>query len=194
MTESRRQFDIIVATSLPNPITKLEAIGEKGRIPWSCPDDLRHFQRFTTITTDPDKVNAIIMGRRTWNSLEDIKRAPLHSRFNCVITSNTNITGADANFPSLSAALEHIYQRPEIESIFVIGGGRLYDEALQHPDLSMIVKTVIHINCPKHADTFFSLSKASHPLVLSRRTATHESKISHHIEFWQCKKKRNDIS
>ena len=185
---STRKFDIVVATSLPDPVTNLEAIGAHGSLPWYCPADLRHFRAFTSMTADPDKRNAIIMGRRTWKSLDDLKRAPLATRLNCVITSSAHIPGADANFPSLNSALEALYARDDIESIFVIGGGRLYEEAINHPDLSMIVKTVIHRLCPADADTFFPQS--ARPRALSMKTCTSYSTRpytpSYHVEFWRC--------
>ena len=185
---SRRKFDIVVATSLPHPVTNLEAIGAHGSLPWHCPADLRHFRSVTSMTADSNKRNAIIMGRRTWKSLDDLKLAPLATRLNCVITSAPHIPGADASFSSLSGALEAMYSRCDIESIFVIGGGRLYEEAIDHPDLSMIIKTVIHMSCPADADTFFP--QTSRPKALSMKTCTHVSTRpytpSYHVEFWRC--------
>ncbi|MGE5090430.1 MAG: dihydrofolate reductase, partial [Candidatus Levyibacteriota bacterium] len=37
-------------------------IGREGALPWRLPDDLRHFRTLTT-------GHAVIMGRRTWDSL-----------------------------------------------------------------------------------------------------------------------------
>ncbi len=51
-------------------------IGLDGDLPWHLPEDLRHFRRKTID-------HAIIMGRRTWESLP----GPLSRRRNIVVTS-----------------------------------------------------------------------------------------------------------
>lgn len=47
---------------------------------------------FTTMTTkvkDPKKINAVIMGRRTWDCIPE-KYRPLSNRVNIVLTHNVN--------------------------------------------------------------------------------------------------------
>src|SRR5690606_3827854 len=70
------------------------AIGKDGAIPWHLPEDLRMFQRETT-------GGALIMGRRTWESLP-VK--PLKNRLNCGISRDESL--ADHVFPDMPAALE----------------------------------------------------------------------------------------
>ena len=53
-------------------------IGEAGSIPWHLPEDLAHFKELT-------HGGAVIMGRRTWDSLPERFR-PLAGRRNIVIT------------------------------------------------------------------------------------------------------------
>ena len=55
-------------------------IGRDGGLPWRLPPDLRHFRALTT-------GHAVIMGRRTWNSLG---RA-LPDRQNIVVTGRTGL-------------------------------------------------------------------------------------------------------
>ena len=65
-------------------------IGFKNRLPWGhIKEDMDHFSRMTTKTTkttEPHKTNAVIMGRKTWESIP--KQLP--GRLNIVITSKTH--------------------------------------------------------------------------------------------------------
>lgn len=66
-----------------------------GTLPWSIPGDLRYFKELTSRTADPGKQNAVIMGRRTWESLPP-KFRPLPGRLNVVLSRNGG-GGADEN-------------------------------------------------------------------------------------------------
>ena len=63
MAEMRRGFQVVVAA------TKELGIGLNGQIPWSLPPDLKYFRRLTSETLQESKRNAVVMGRRTWESL-----------------------------------------------------------------------------------------------------------------------------
>ncbi|MGR3416285.1 dihydrofolate reductase [Paracoccus sp. (in: a-proteobacteria)] len=63
------------------------AIGKDNRIPWHIPQDLRMFQRETT-------GGALIMGRRTWESLPV---RPLKNRLNCVLSRDARV--AETSLP-----------------------------------------------------------------------------------------------
>lgn len=111
------------------------AIGKDGRLPWHISEDLKRFKRLTT-------GHAVIMGRRTYESIGH----PLPKRRNIVITSRS--LPAVETYPSLSLALNVLSGE---ERVFVIGGGRLYAEALPKTDelyLTVVERTV-------EADTFF---------------------------------------
>ena len=58
-----KQFSIIVAIGFQN------GIGQNGSIPWKEKEDMRFFRNMTTNTIDGNKVNAVIMGRATFESL-----------------------------------------------------------------------------------------------------------------------------
>lgn len=113
-------------------------IGRDGGLPWHLPADLARFRRLTI-------GHAVIMGRRTW---ESIGERPLAGRRNLVVTSRP-LAGAGAErFPSLEAALAAVRDYPEP---CVVGGEALYRAAL--PLATRIHLTVVHASPP--GDTFF---------------------------------------
>lgn len=116
-------------------IARNRAIGLDGKLPWHISEDLRRFKRLTT-------GYAVVMGRRTYESIG----RPLPNRRNVVVTSH--ILPAVETFPSLSQALDALSSE---ERVFVIGGGKLYAEALPKADelyLTLVEREV-------DADTFF---------------------------------------
>ena len=97
-------------------------IGVQGALPWRIPEDLKHFRALTT-------GHAIIMGRRTWDSLG---RA-LPQRQNIVVTRDPMLRADGAEIAaSLDAALVRV-ARPA--PAFCIGGGELYALALARADI-----------------------------------------------------------
>ena len=66
-----RYFNIISAVLKRN-----NGIGKNNQLPWKhIKEDMSFF--YKTTTTKKPFVNAVIMGRKTWNSLPD-KHKPLH--------------------------------------------------------------------------------------------------------------------
>ncbi|WP_418516799.1 dihydrofolate reductase [Curtobacterium flaccumfaciens pv. flaccumfaciens] len=96
-------------------------IGADGGMPWHVPEDLAHFKQVTGDTT-------VLMGRRTWESLPERFR-PLPGRRNVVLTRDTTWTADGAEVVhDLQAALD------TDETVWVIGGGQVYDAALDAAD------------------------------------------------------------
>jgi dihydrofolate reductase len=108
-------------------------IGKNGKLPFRIKEDMQRFRELTT-------GNTIICGRHTWTSLP-IK--PLPNRENIVLCSQNNISkvNGEAIFRgSLNAALStaRLLSRCTVfhhtEDAFIIGGERLYAEALPLAD------------------------------------------------------------
>lgn len=129
-------FSLIVAVDQAN------GIGKNNTMVWQLPTDLKHFANVTTRTQDPMKINAIIMGRNTWESLPE-KHRPLKGRANIVLSRNHDfeLPSGVVLAHSLDEALQKIAKMNNIESIHVIGGAKVFDEAINHPNCTKIYLT-----------------------------------------------------
>jgi len=119
MTEPHRPLLALIAAVARNGV-----IGRGNAMPWHLPEDLKHF-RETTLG------HAVVMGRRTWESLPP-KVRPLPGRRNIVLTRQAGwqAQGAEA-VPTLDAALALLQGQPRV---FVMGGAAVYAAALPRAD------------------------------------------------------------
>jgi dihydrofolate reductase len=70
--------------------TETWGIGKNGTLPWTLKKDMQYFKRVTTQTQCSTKRNAVVMGRKTWQSIPPAFR-PLRNRINVVISRNPNL-------------------------------------------------------------------------------------------------------
>lgn len=147
MKPNVQPFAIVVA------MDENRGIGKEGKLPWHLPSELIHFAKLTKPTQDPHRKNAVIMGRNTWESLPE-KYRPLPQRLNIVLTQNLSYPlpkdVLQAN--SLEQALQ-LAEEQSVERIFVIGGAKVFEQALQDPRCQTLHLTQIlsSFDC----DTFF---------------------------------------
>ncbi len=168
------------------------AIGRQGKMAFQLPPDMQFFRRITMAPTAKDDphdftdalspapkhsqpytdadgvthVNAVIMGRKTFESLDG---RTLKHRFNIVLSRNPAFA-VDAHAQvaiarSLDDALRNLArcngsdEKVRICHIFVIGGEQLYREALQSPYCRRIYLTEVILPvvfpCEPECDTFF---------------------------------------
>jgi dihydrofolate reductase len=128
-------FDVVVAADLD------WGIGKSNGLPWpKLSGDMAHFRRITS-TSEDGKLNAIIMGRKTWISAE-MNGKPLPKRLNVVITRTAAfaVPAGVIVATSLSAALMAA-NAPNVDGIFVVGGAEIFREAFLHPYLRFIYLT-----------------------------------------------------
>ena len=78
-TAEQMTFQLVVAA------TRKLGIGKSGSMPWKLPGDMAYFKDITSKTADSSKQNAVIMGRKTWESIPP-KFRPLPGRINVVLT------------------------------------------------------------------------------------------------------------
>ncbi len=150
-----RPFEIIAA------IDAAGGIGKNGSLPWHLPGDMKHFKEITVKTKSFSMHNAVIMGRKTWESLPG-KFRPLPKRLNIVLTRNKHFplpkdVFRAADLPEALMLLEKNELGKKIERIFVIGGAEVFKEAIRNPQCSAIHLTQIlaKFDC----DVFFPVFK-----------------------------------
>lgn len=116
-------YSIILACTLDG------GIGYNNHIPWDVKSDLILFREITTKIDVPFKQNAIIMGRKTWDSL---MYKPLKNRINIIITKDKDFKCRDNiySFSSLDEAFDFCENSTMIDKVFVIGGKSIYDMCL----------------------------------------------------------------
>ena len=100
------------------------AIGRDNDLLWKEPLDQRHFAATT-------RGHAVVMGRRTWDSLPPRYR-PLPGRRNIVVTRSAGFEALGAETAAgLHEALQRVAGEPRV---FVMGGAQLYAQALPLAD------------------------------------------------------------
>jgi len=138
-------FDVVVARSAH---TRL--IGRDNQIPWRLKADLRWFQQLTLEPSEdaPNAPNFLIMGRRTWESLP---KKPLPGRIHYIVSSTLTAPELPNVYvvASLNEALEHTRHQWSRSRCFVIGGERLYKEAIASLWCRRIYETVVHCDNEK---------------------------------------------
>ncbi|NLV04630.1 dihydrofolate reductase [Haloarcula rubripromontorii] len=102
-------------------------IGADGDVPWQYPEDLTHFKQ-TTVG------HPVIMGRRTFESIQRDLDGPLPKRLNIVLTTTPNrlpdsVTAVTSTTAALSAAADS-----GASTTYVIGGATVYEQFLPRAD------------------------------------------------------------
>lgn len=115
------------------------AIGRQGDLLCHLPADMKHFKEVTM-------GNSIVMGRKTF---ESFPRRPLPGRQNIVITRN-----ADWQYSGVTVvhSLEDAIAAAETDTVFIIGGAQVYEQAL--PLVDVLHLTQIHARWAD-ADVYF---------------------------------------
>jgi len=121
--------------------SKNGVIGRQGELPWHSKDEFLHFK--TTTFGSP-----IIMGRKTFQSLGK----PLKGRLHLVITRQKNFSLPFREvliFNDLKTAFAYC-ERNNFEKVYVIGGGEIYKQAINHVDELIISIINIEVNGDVH--------------------------------------------
>ena len=135
-------------------------IGYDNLIPWNIKSEMELFKKITQETNCVYKKNALIMGRKTWESLS---YKPLKNRINIIISSNAinnDITNENlVFFNNFDDSLEYCENNININKVFVIGGKSLYDLCLNNEKYAKNIDCV-HLSIIKKkykCDTFINL-------------------------------------
>ena len=123
-----------------------KAIGKDGKLLYHLAEDMQYFKKLTT----EKPLNAVIMGRKTAESLPDGK--PLKNRWNMVVSKSFSKTG----FNCYKRFCDAIYDGERMKGIdtWIIGGGQIYKEAIEKGIPEMLYITKVDATT-EGADTFF---------------------------------------
>ena len=99
------------------------SIGVGGELPWRLGSDLRRFRRLTIGSGR----NAVVMGRRTWESLPE-KYRPLRERQNVVLTRQEGYEAPGCWVMGSWPAARQRLASEGFEITWIIGGGQLYND------------------------------------------------------------------
>ncbi|XP_052267985.1 dihydrofolate reductase-like isoform X2 [Dreissena polymorpha] len=95
--------------------------------------DMDFFKTITMTTSDPEKQNAVIMGRKTWQSIPENFR-PLRNRINIILSRDMNSapdgTHVARSLPDALSLLSTEELADRVENIHIIGGSSVYQEAM----------------------------------------------------------------
>ncbi|EKD21272.1 uncharacterized protein L3040_000688 [Drepanopeziza brunnea f. sp. 'multigermtubi'] len=153
-----RELTLIVAA------TNKMGIGRAGTLPWTgLKKEMAYFARVTKRSSSPNRTNAVIMGRKTWDSIPPRFR-PLKDRRNVVVTRGGHpaaavaAEGERAVAGSLQQAIELLGGQADNEEeddskAFVIGGAQIYKASLESKDAKRILLT--RVLSDFECDTFF---------------------------------------
>jgi dihydrofolate reductase len=135
---------------------KNDTIGDRGKLPWRLPDDLRRFKALTV-------GHHVVMGRKTWQSIGK----PLPDRTNVVVSRDRELAAPGAVVVgSLDDALALARNSGETE-LFVIGGGELYRAALPLADRIQLTRIDADVAGdvrfpPLDADAWVEVERSEH--------------------------------
>lgn len=124
-------------------VAENNALGKNNELVWHLPND---FKRFKELTSG----HYIIMGRKTFESFPK----PLPNRTHIVITRQQNYQPDGCIV--VNSIENAIKACPENETIYIIGGGEIYNQALAFSDTIEITK----VHGEFEADAFFPEIKA----------------------------------
>ena len=117
-------------------------IGSDNQLPWRLPDDLKRFKRLTM-------GSPMIMGRKTYDSIGK----PLPGRTTIVLTRSNDYQPEGVEVVhSLDDALK-LARSLSAEEVFVIGGGEIFNQAMELAGRIYLTKVLTHIE----GDTFFTI-------------------------------------
>jgi dihydrofolate reductase len=102
-------------------------IGKDETLPWKLSNDLQRFKKLTV----SDGFNAVVMGRKTWESLPNGFR-PLPERLNIVMSRDTKWSDDGAEIALYPGRAIEISYANGCDELWIIGGSQIYELYLTH--------------------------------------------------------------
>lgn len=168
-------------------VCKNNGIGMAGSLPWYIKEDMKHFYN----TTIGNGNNAVVMGRKTWDSL---KGKPLKNRFNFILTRNTSeiqhINSLNYNnvlaFSSINNMLNYCNSNT-FDELWVIGGSQIYNEFLNmrnicDKDSICDMCVITYIDKVFECDTFLERKEIDNKWHMTNQKEINEYTV---IQYWK---------
>ena len=149
------------------------AIGRQGDLLCHLPADMKHFK-------DVTMGHSIVMGRKTF---ESFPRRPLPGRQNIVITRNEDWQYLGV---TVTHTLEEALAAAETDTVFIIGGAQVYEQAL--PLVDVLHLTHIHARWAS-ADVFFPTIDMDQWQEVSREHHESDHKNAYEFDFITLKRR-----
>lgn len=107
-------------------VSKNNVIGKDGDLPFKIPGDLKRFKELTMN-------HAVLMGRKTWESLPK-KFRPLKGRRNLIVTrTSREPEDEEVWFSTIQRAIDFA-ELEDYSELYIIGGGQIYQETFDIVD------------------------------------------------------------
>ena len=104
-------------------------IGQDEELPWRLSSDLKRFKKLTMA----DGFNAVVMGRKTWDSLPK-KFRPLSERLNIVMSRDTKWSDEGVEIALYPGRAIEIAYANGCDELWIIGGAQIYELYLNRID------------------------------------------------------------
>ncbi|KAK9516956.1 hypothetical protein VZT92_024861 [Zoarces viviparus] len=128
-------------------------IGKDGQMPWDLPSEFQNFRDHVLGVSRPGKLNLMIWGKLCWYSVPK-SDFPLPNVLHAVLSTTLETVPDHAHFlcPDLDSAARLAARPPLsdlIETIWVVGGTQVYEDALKHPwcDLVYLTDVMADFDC-----------------------------------------------
>jgi dihydrofolate reductase len=102
-------------------------IGDNNTLPWHLPADLEYFKK-TTLGS------AVVMGRKTFDSIVAMLGKPLPGRRNIVLSRDTHLQLSGCE------VMHNIEEINTLDNAFIIGGSTIYNQTIDMVDTLFITK------------------------------------------------------
>ncbi|WP_299187844.1 dihydrofolate reductase [uncultured Psychrobacter sp.] len=117
-------------------------IGKDNELPWHISADLQHFKKMTTKQTDGEIQGIVIMGRKTFESMNS---KPLPKRVSFIITTQLDYAEQKGlkdrddvyvvhNLDDALTQAASLAHGAHLDTIWVIGGERVFSDAFMYTD------------------------------------------------------------
>lgn len=156
-------------------VDKNWAIGNKGKLLVSIPNDMKMFREETS-----GKV--VVLGRKTLATFPN--GLPLKNRTNIILTSDKSFKAGDAIIVhSIEELLEEL-KNYNTEDVYIIGGDSVYKQMLPYVDICHVTK----IDHAYEADTYFpNLEKAEEWGIVKESEEQTYFDIEYTFQMWKRK-------